>query len=391
MNLGIDLNVLGEDYKGGVGRYAISLTIAILSEAKNRNVNVFIICNDRNISYLRSKLQGYEYTEIIDHLFGTEVYKKLHAFSYLLYRLPIILRVTRGITSGKVKKKLVSLDILYSPTTYLNIRGKFRSAVSLHDTQEVAFPENFTNNQHRYRQANRQFTLQYANLVQVSSCFIKNELSRITTPHQFENICIIPEGVDSEYFTLPESGIKQTSELRVLVPANFHTHKNHIKILEACQQIETLKKIQVRFVGEGTTFQRVSSLAKDMRLEHIQFVFLGKIDDEILRDEYKQAHIVLSASSYESSSLPLLEGLASGCIALASNIEAHLEMARRYPIELFQLNSPESLARNIENIIHNSETSFTKTALQARRESILKSDWHLIAHNFLEEFEKELL
>jgi glycosyltransferase involved in cell wall biosynthesis len=96
----------------------------------------------------------------------------------------------------------------------------------------------------------------------------------------------------------------------------------------------------------------------------------------------------VSASSYESSSLPLLEGLASGCVALASDIEAHIEMANYYPIVLFDLNSPKSFAKNIENVIHEFNDIFAESAIDSRRGTILKCDWQKIAQQYLEQFEK---
>jgi glycosyltransferase involved in cell wall biosynthesis len=160
-------------------------------------------------------------------------------------------------------------------------------------------------------------------------------------------------------------------------------------ILQALPLSNLGVKIRVTFIGEGATFEENRAFAESISNKTLELIFLGKVEDERLRAEYIDSHIVISASSYESSSLPLLEALSSGCVAIASDIPAHQEMAADYPVILFEHLSAESLALALEEVIKDFDKHFSESAIVLRRDSIMKCDWNQIAAKYLEYF-KEL-
>jgi len=389
LKLGIDLNVVGENYKGGVGRYSISITRSLLQISSLSNVEITIICNPRNLQFVEKELEGFNYRTIIDQEYGSAIYSKLHAISY---RFPIFfsfLTASRKILTRKSLSFFNKLDVIYCPTTYLNSNGKFKSVVSLHDTQEVSHPNNFSKLQLRYRRSNLKYTLKYADLIQVSSEFIRGEIPKTEFPIIEKKLIVIPEGVDSDYFQSPKSKQCNDGSINILVPANFHRHKNHKLILQALVLSKLGEKIRVTFIGEGATFEENRAFAELISNKTLELIFLGKVEDDRLRAEYIDSHIVISASSYESSSLPLLEALSSGCVAIASDIPAHQEMAAEFPLILFEHLSAESLALALEEVIRDFDKHFSESAIVMRRKSIMKCDWNQIAAKYLEYF-KEL-
>ena len=125
--------------------------------------------------------------------------------------------------------------------------------------------------------------------------------------------------------------------------------------------------------------------------QNIEFCFVGKISDQILKEIYTSSHIVLTASSYESSSLPILEALSCGIIAVASNIDAHLEMSKRYPIYIFDLESANGLVDCIQGIIQGIEPLLSTKSRLRMRNSVVDSDWNQIATEYMEIFQSQEL
>lgn len=390
LKLGIDLNVVGENYKGGVGRYSMSITRSLLQISRLKNIEISIICNPRNSQFVEKELEGFSYRTIIDREYGSAIYSKLHSISYRLPSFFSFLSASRQFLNKKNLSHFNKLDIIYCPTTYLNSTGNFKSVVSLHDTQEVSLPNNFSKSQLRYRRSNLKYTLKYADLIQVSSEFIRREIPKTEFPKIEKKLIVIPEGVDSDYFQSPKSKQRNDGSISILVPANFHLHKNHNLILQALQLSKLGGKIRISFIGEGATFEENRAFAKSISSNTLDLIFLGKVEDEKLRAEYFESHIVISASSYESSSLPLLEALSSGCVAIASDIPAHKEMATEFPIILFENLSAVSLALVLDEVIKNFDKHFSESAIEMRRASIMKCNWNKIAAKYFEYF-KELL
>ncbi len=388
--LGIDLSAVGEDYKGGVARYSLAVTKAIIENSQRSELKVSVICTKRNFAYIRRELGDVKFNVIINNNFGGLFYTKLHSLAYRLHIIPSIFFVIRAITSRSIKQLTKGLDLIYCPTTYLNFETGKCTVVSLHDTQEVAFPENFTKQQRNYRKLNRIFTLRHARMIQVSSEFVKKEIYGLSEyKNKNQEIHVIREGVDTNYFTFKQQYKIDFSTIVIAVPANFTAHKNQALIIDKLSKMDSNQKILVLFIGEGEHLEECRDQAARNISKNIDFAFLGKVSDEVIKEIYSSAHIVLSASSYESSSLPILEGLSSGSIAVASSIEAHLEMSEFYPIYIFDLESPEGLATCIREVISDVKTLMSVTSRLRRRSTVLSSDWNQIASEYLVMFQRE--
>ena len=391
-SLGIDLCVAGEDYKGGVARYSLAVTRAIIENSEVFCSRVSLICTKRNAEYIKRELGDLKYDIIINKNFGSIYYEKLHSLSYRLHFIPDFFFTIKALTSQSIKKQTSKLDLIYCPTTYLNFECKSISVVSLHDTQEVALPENFTKRQRNYRKLNRAFTLRHANVIQVSSEFVRKEINELTEfKRKDQKIHVIREGVDTSFFTFnPRSNILESSIL-IAVPANFTVHKNQRLIIEKLSSLNLDLGIKVLFIGEGQQMEECRKLAALKTSQNIEFCFVGKISDQILKEIYTSSHIVLTASSYESSSLPILEALSCGIIAVASNIDAHLEMSKRYPIYIFDLESANGLVDCIQGIIQGIEPLLSTKSRLRMRNSVVDSDWNQIATEYMEIFQSQEL
>ena len=84
-----------------------------------------------------------------------------------------------------------------------------------------------------------------------------------------------------------------------------------------------------------------------------QVKYLGKVSFKNLVALYNQAKFLVTATLYESSSLPVLEAVATKTPIIASNTLPNIEMTKNLSINLFQANDPLSLAKAINNIWNN--------------------------------------
>ena len=229
-------------------------------------------------------------------------------------------------------------------------------------------------------------TLKYSTSIQVSSSFIQGELIRYF-PEELRNkrIVVIPEGVDTKYF-MPSNERHTCKHLAVLYPASFLEHKNHQYLVKALELLPKELSISVKFTGEPNRYIDIL-LEKTTELVRSRIILTGQLSDSELLAEYQQCDVVISCSKYESSSLPILEGLSCGAMALASDIPAHREMAKDLPITLFGLENPELLSILLIQRLRERISRFEQLPIN---EFLAGRDWSEIGSRYLDYFEESL-
>lgn len=117
-------------------------------------------------------------------------------------------------------------------------------------------------------------------------------------------------------YNLPESFI--------FYPAQFWSHKNHIRLLKALYLIrkEHGTEIPIVFVGslqEKETFNKVMSLINELKMDE-QVHYLGYSSDKELVALYKKALALVFPSLAGPTNIPILEGLVLGTPVVCSNL-----------------------------------------------------------------------
>jgi glycosyltransferase involved in cell wall biosynthesis len=276
--------------------------------------------------------------------------------------------------------KANSFDYIYTPTTYLNYKiDGIPTLVSLHDIQEKDNPENFSMLERIYRNFFVNLTLDGSKKIHVSSEFIKSTIVRhYGRVHKKIDFIVVGEGVDLEFFE-PNAN----KERIVLFPARAWKHKNHRTFFSALEKIKNVDDF--RFVITGASIRDFEKVGVQVP-GNVEIA--GFLDLADLRSLYSKAFCVISCSRYESSSLPLLEGVASGCRIIASSIPAHLEMAAEFQFTLFDTESSEDLSKAISTMISDFGTTNSKSVTAGNYELLRSRDWASIAGDLLESLEK---
>jgi glycosyltransferase involved in cell wall biosynthesis len=124
---------------------------------------------------------------------------------------------------------------------------------------------------------------------------------------------VIPFGIDLEHFS---TNGRKNEQFTVLFIGQFRPYKGVRVLLQAMAQVTGARLL---LAGQGPEEQAYRSLGAELGLD-VEF-HIG-IDDDQLRQLYQQAHAVVvpSVSRLEAFGLALVEGMAAGCVPIASDL-----------------------------------------------------------------------
>ena len=371
--IGIDLTKFNGRMDLGIGRYIDGLMQGFATHSPF-SCGIIIFTDQNILIDSNARFPSSETIPVqIRHSFFIKI---LLAFAFLLSSSKL-LSLVRNFQYKKVSAVIENrVDCLYTPTTYLNFKTKFiPTLVSIHDIQHYSLPNNFKFLERMRRRLNTRFTINEASLIQVSSDFVAAEILQFF-PHKTEKSLIkIPEGINKDTFHFQDK--KYSKEIKIFMPAFAWHHKNHNLLFRAVEMLPRQTQIKVYLT---VTKEDILSLDIDLPIRNLDMlVFLGRISTEDLEVLFQETNYLLSCSLYESSSLPILEGIACGNAILASSIPAHLEMAREYEIQLFDPLDHTDLLRTLLSL------EASDFGVTARNNYALDSvEWALIAKMYID-------
>ncbi|HEX4204790.1 MAG TPA: glycosyltransferase [Ktedonobacteraceae bacterium] len=168
---------------------------------------------------------------------------------------------------------------------------------------------------------------------------------------------VIPYGIDLAHFS---TNRRKDEQFTVLFVGQFRPWKGVRILLQAMSQV---KNARLLLVGQGPEEQAYRSLAKELDLD-VQF-YIG-VNDDSLRQLYERAHVIVlpSISQLEAFGLALIEGMAAGCIPIASDLPGVREVVGRIGF-LFPPGDANELATILRDLLNNPE-QVQQTAEYAR-------------------------
>jgi glycosyltransferase involved in cell wall biosynthesis len=278
-----------------------------------------------------------------------------------------------------------------SMSTYINFPlSGVSHYCTLHDIQEKAFPNFFRASERSIRDVHVKNTLKSVTGLQVSSNFVRDEIKKYYPGQTARiNFRVIPEGYSSsELESVIPFNPKIVQKFRIIFPANYWPHKDHITFLKAIASLKN--EFQLEVFCTGSTFGKdaeLDSILAHMGLDNVQF--LGYLTRAELIELYKSSHVVISCSMYESSSLPILEGAVLGCIPIASNIAPHVEMSERLTLELFELGNSSDLESALREVFGRI-TKADNQVFNVNAIAVKDMSWESLVPQYFEMLEKEV-
>lgn len=136
---------------------------------------------------------------------------------------------------------------------------------------------------------------------------------------QFYKIDYVPyveNGVDLSRITDCNKKIEDRP-YDVVVIGRFSYQKNHEFLIRTFAEIKKNRKdFKAAFIGGGELFDQMKKLAKESNAEFIEFMGTMPNPGVILKD----SKIIALGSRFEANPLSLLEGMAAGCIVVATDV-----------------------------------------------------------------------
>jgi glycosyltransferase involved in cell wall biosynthesis len=321
---------------GGVAPYGRRVLEMLLTEINNFDIDLTILCSENRKADCLSLLEKYQVKAKISLIPSRLIliYKGFIKILEVIAKSPIKSRLPSLPLAylNKWFRWVLSLDIdlLYVPYQANPFHESvFPSVVTMHDVQELHYPEFFTPDERAWRAEYYWKSLKNSSAVAVSFNHVKQDLIKyFDLPDDKIHVCPIPhnninlEAPNHEQELIYEQKYAQWENF-ILYPAQFWEHKNHISLIKAVEFIKKKfnKSVNVSFTGRKNhhffstikNYLQTSEVAKRIH-------FLGLVPEDELHWLYKNCSLVVIPTLYEAGSFPLLEAMSLNTPVICSSV-----------------------------------------------------------------------
>lgn len=393
MRVGINCLCVDPEYSGGINSFTFGLLDGFERVGGAHEFTIFATPANRKLFEAYEAAPNFRVTEIHepDHPWLGAIHRRLplRVKSALLRHAPDAL--------GSRREHVLARDaeviyVSYVPPPRLFPFPDVPTVYSIHDIQQVRFPEFFTAVELVEREAAFAKCVAHATVIQASSHYMAREFQDHFPTLDESNIEVIPEGVDIERFsqTRGKNDVVERYGLPasfLFTPAQLWHHKNHITILKALKRLRQ-RGLVIPLVLTGADYNSAQAVYDFIAANELgaQVTHLGVVPFEDVIGLHQRARYLMTASLYESSSIPILEAAAAGTPIIASGIPPHEEMSEHIEMRLFTPTDDAELARVLEDSWGDEDTSAAQVA--ANRTGIQRYSWDNAAKMYLELFER---
>ncbi|WP_419193042.1 glycosyltransferase [Kolteria novifilia] len=188
-------------------------------------------------------------------------------------------------------------------------------------------------------------TCRRANGIIAPSAAIAGEM--IAHGYEPDRIDVVPNGVPiptAAWNAAETSAVRKKLRLpdapTICYTGRLHEAKGLADLMEAMALLSD-RRTRLLLVGEGPEETRLRRQSQDLRLES-RVEFVGRVDD--VTDYLRASNLFVLPSYHEGLSGSLLEALALGMPAIASDIDGNRELAASLPLPLVATHHPRGLA-----------------------------------------------
>jgi glycosyltransferase involved in cell wall biosynthesis len=257
----------------------------------------------------------------------------------------------------------LNLDLLHFPTQLpVSFDVPVPYLVTMHDVQELHFPEYFTPDQRASRAVNYGAALAGARQVITSFDHIKSDLIKYfqvpaekirVCPLSLENLALQPPSVEEACAHCERYAAWKPY---LLYPAQTWPHKNHLRLLESLSLARRGGLADLRLICTGMKndyYPTIEARARELGLADA-VLFTGILPEHELSWLYQHTALVTVPTEYEAGSYPLYEAMSEGVPVICSDVTSLPETIGDARF-LFSPYDVEALARLIERMLTDDE------------------------------------
>lgn len=270
-------------------------------------------------------------------------------------RRPALLRFSNLFNPSRSFFNSFKADVVHVPYQTAPVYGiKTPVIITMHDVQELHFPEYFSSHLRLDRALNFKRAMDEADKVIVSFKHVKDDLFKYFEIDDTK-VLVCPAPLAENWFAekayLSQDDLRKKYDLPesfILYPAATWQHKNHINLIKALSLLVINKKnINLICTGSITKFHEIIKKQIDLLNLDGKVQFLGIVPEKDLIGLYHAARLVVIPTIYEAGSAPLFEAMRYGAPVICSNATSLPESIGDYKY-VFNPHDPQEIAKLIE-------------------------------------------
>ena len=287
---------------GGVYQYSLSVVNCL---KKNKNIDELIIySNSNNLKF-----------------------NNVRTIRIKNFNLKIIFSLLFGMFNFFPRFLFNEVDLIFAPSySPLLFLSKAKVVFTLHDLQELYFPENFDKRTLFWRNFIYKKMAKKSSQIITESKFVKEDIVKFLNYNE-KKIHVIesPPYFDSIYNDIEtgENFLRYFSYRGdyIFFPAQFWKHKNHERVLKAFVKIsEDNHYIKIILTGnKDREYESILSLVKSLGIEK-KVIFMHLVPQKFMPFLFENALFTIAPTLHESISIPVFEAFKFGSPVCASGI-----------------------------------------------------------------------
>lgn len=351
---------------GGIFQYTYGVVKTLLDDKEN---TYFIYNDSKEFARLINGNSNFKLEKPVE-----KKIKKNNLLSKVLSRIVSQPQVS------EFEAKLIelSIDIIHSPTQ-IKPDAPIPVISTMHDVQELYYPEFFTSAEREYRSIYHRAAIEKSSKVIVSYNHVKNDLVRFfdIDANRVKVILLKMDNLWFEKFrNIKVSPFKLENRNYVLYPAATWKHKNHLALLKALVKIKSDGNLSFNLICTGAKKQFYKDSLQPFIIKNgleNDIEFKGIVSDEELYGLYKGAAGVVVPTLYEAGSFPLMESILLKVPVICSNVTSLPETIDNEDY-VFDPRDSDDIAHKLYRIVNDNQYRADNIENSYRVEGRLKNE-----------------
>ncbi|MBF0491211.1 MAG: glycosyltransferase family 4 protein [Deltaproteobacteria bacterium] len=317
-------------YKYDISHFLLLLnyfTFALLYTKRHVMQSIAIDVRMINSSGIGTYLQNLiplvisNYPKIIFYLLGNkeklEKYQKLKNVNVVNFKSPIYSIIEQFEFFKKTPEKA---SLFWSPHYNIPLFFKGKLMVTVHDVFHLAMPQFVSGlDKKLYAKFMLNAVSKKADTIIFNSNFTSNEWSRLMKKNRGKT-CITYLGISKPFLSVYKKNNPHNNPFLLYV-GNVKPHKNLACLIKAFTLIMDSIPHDLVIVGKKDGFiTNDKNIIQETRLLGDRIFFTGQIDDNLLKQYYAHASIMVHPSLYEGFGFTPLEAMATSCPVIVSKV-----------------------------------------------------------------------